>query len=234
MRFSRLLALIGIVVTAGGLHLWSIDTDAELVASLAGTPVPRIWDTADPWQQAVFVALVVGIVALVFRPRRGRGLRRLAGAGIGLLTAPAGLYVAFAYRDARAGAEGLAGSLDLAVLSGLISDSPGATAGWGHLVVLGGLVMIAFAGALELLSPGEVEPRESKPEPEAEVEAELEPVFEPEPVSEPEPEPVSEPEPVPEPVPGFGIHYYEFLSRHSVHREMSGFDENSSCGVGHF
>ena len=154
MRPSRVLVLVGLAASAAGLYLPSVDTDAAVVERLSGAGIPPVWDSMDGWVQIVGVVLTATIVVLVFRPRGPRSARRLAALGIGALTIPMGYHAGVSYRAAGRAARTLGDGLDLAVLSGLVAENPGAGAGASHFVILGGLVLAGIAGAWELLPLG--------------------------------------------------------------------------------
>ncbi len=152
MLARRLLLLVGVLIGVGGLYLREIETDASLVEAVGGTGLPTIWQSFSGGER---VGVVVGaclLVAVAYRPRLRRVWDRMAAIAGGLLAGAAVVMLLFAYRDAQGEASSLGELLDLAVFSDLIPESPGASAGWGFFVSIGGFLVVGAASVWDLFA----------------------------------------------------------------------------------
>jgi hypothetical protein len=152
MLARRLLLLVGVLIGVGGLYLREIETDASLVEAVGGTGLPTIWQSFSGGER---VGVVVGaclLVAVAYRPRLRRVWDRAAAIAGGLLAGAAMVMLLFAYRDAQGDASNLGELLDLAVFSDLIPESPGASAGWGFFVSIGGFLVVGAASVWDLFA----------------------------------------------------------------------------------
>lgn len=153
MLARRLLLLCGVLIGVGGLYLREIETDASLVRVIGGSGLPSIWQSFSTVERFGIVIGVGLLVGLAYRPRLPPMWDRVAAVAGGLLAGAAMVMLLFAYRDARGAAADLRELLDLAVFSDLISESPGAAAGWGFLVSFGGLGVVGAASLWDLFGP---------------------------------------------------------------------------------
>ena len=157
MHFSRIVALVGVVLGIVGLFMKSLTTEGEgLLAQLAQADpsfpsgIPTIWGGLDTWAQVVVVIAILIVVVLAFRPPIAAPFDRMGAAVVSLIGLALTIYAVIKWLDAGDRADALAAGFGQAQSAGAIPEAFSVSTGIGFIVLIVGTLLVLIGGLLAM------------------------------------------------------------------------------------
>ena len=163
MHWTRITALIGVIVAAVGLFLKALQAkgeqileDIHAVNDAIPASLPTVWGGLADWAKIAAVIVAIVIIVLIFRPllayvqdRQSAGIMTVL--GLGTLA-----YSVYKWIDTSGTASDLQESVGQAIASGAfgeVTETFTAGAGSGFLLTTIGTALVVLAGLVGLVNP---------------------------------------------------------------------------------
>ena len=163
MHWTRITALLGVLVAAVGLFLKALQAkgeqileDINAVNDAIPASLPTVWRGLDDWAKIVAVILAIAVLVLVFRPVIAYVQDRQTAGIMTVLGAAALAYSVFKWIDTSGTASDLQDAVGAAIATGAfgeVAETFTAGAGSGFMLTTVGTALVVLAGLVGLINP---------------------------------------------------------------------------------